>query len=109
MEYTQDEKLAITSIVIDVIKADKLLHTGEMGFMEQLKKEIDIDIPTVEAAEDLEPDRALITLHKMNYRKKKNLVKILREAAISDNVIHEEEMKVILETFVNIGLGEELD
>ncbi|TMM58486.1 hypothetical protein FEE95_03380 [Maribacter algarum] len=109
MKFTQDEKLAVASTVIAVIKADKLLHMGEIKFMERLKKQIGIDIPTVEAADDLDRDSALVTLHKMTYQKKKALVKILREAAISDDFLHETEMDLILQTFSNIGLGEELD
>lgn len=109
MQFTQNEKLAVASTVIQIIKADNLLHMGEIGFMEQLKKQIGIDIPIVEAAEDLDRDTALITLHQMTYQKKKALVQIVREAALSDDFLHENEMNLILQTFVNIGLGEELD
>jgi len=109
MQFTQNEKLAVASTVIQIFKADNILHEGEMQFMEQLKKQIDIDIPTVEAAEDLDPDIALVTLHKMTYKKKKALVKIIEKAAISDDFLHEKEMSLIVQTFMNIGLGEELN
>lgn len=109
MQFTQDEKLAIVSTVIEIFKVDDYLHMGEMGFMEKLKKQIDIDIPTVEAADNLDTDTALITLHQMTYQKKKALVHIVREAAVSDDFLHEKEMNLILQTFRNIGLGEELD
>jgi len=63
MQFTQPEKLAIVSVVIEIFTADNLLHMGEIKFMEQLKKQLDIDIPTVEAADDLDSDTAVITLH----------------------------------------------
>ncbi len=109
MEFDFNEKLAIIKITTDVIKVDDLLHKGEMKFLEQLKKDIGFDIPIVEAAEDLDYDTALITLNKLPYKKKQVIVQILRDVAVSDNFLHEKEMDLILSTFVNIGLGEELE
>lgn len=109
MKFTLEEKLAITHVVIKVFTADSLLHMGEIAFMEKLKKQFEIDIPTVEKSDDLDTDTAYITLHNMSYPKQKKLVTILQEAAVSDNFLHEKEMGVILTTLKNIGLGEELD
>ena len=39
-----------------------------------IKKQIGVDIPIVEAAEDLDPDTAIVSLGQMTYRKKKALV-----------------------------------
>ena len=109
MQFTQDEKIAVASTVIAVIKADEVLHAGEIRFMNQLKVQLEIDIPTVEVAEDLDRDLALVTLQQMSHQKKKAFVKIVREVAISDDFLHENEMNLILQTFVDIGLGEELE
>jgi uncharacterized tellurite resistance protein B-like protein len=103
------EKLAIIKMTTDVMKADGTLHKGEIEFLEQLKKDIGIDIPTVEAAEDMDSDSALITLNKLSYTKKKFLLQILKDVAVSDNFLHEKEMELILNTLINIGLGEELE
>lgn len=109
MEFDFSEKLAILKITTDVIKADGTLHQGEMKFLEQLKKDLGFDIPTIEAAEDLDRDTALVTLHNLTYKKKKALVQILKDVAVSDNFLHEKEMNLILSTFTSMGLGEELE
>ena len=109
MEFTAEEKLAMVHVVIKVFTADNVLHMGEIAFMEKLKKKFDIDIPTVEKADDLDTDTALVELGKMSHSKKKILVDVVREAAIADDVLHEKEMDLILETLKSIGLGEELD
>lgn len=109
MEFTLDEKMALIKITTDVIKADGILHEGEMKFFEQLKKRIGFDIPHVEAAEDWDIDTATVFLNKMTYSKKKAVAEILKEVAVSDNSIHEKEMTLILAILANIGLGEEID
>ncbi|MFS4493118.1 hypothetical protein [Maribacter sp. 2308TA10-17] len=109
MEFDFNEKLAVLKITTDVIKADGTLHQGEMKFLEELKKDLGFDIPTIEAAEDLDRDTALVSLHKLTYDKKKALVEILRNVAVSDNLLHEKEMDLIISTFTSMGLGEELE
>jgi uncharacterized tellurite resistance protein B-like protein len=109
MEFDFNEKLAIIKITTDVIKADGILHKGEMKFLENLKKQFSFDIPTVEEAEDLDQDAALVILNKLSYKKKKIVVQTLKDLAISDNHLHEKEMALILSTLTNMGLGEELE
>lgn len=109
MEFTHNEKLAVFNTIIQVIKADNVIHMGEMAFIELLKKDIGFDIPDVEAAEDLDAEEALVILNQMTYQKKKALTQIVRGAAISDDYLHENEMNLIMQTLVNIGLGEELE
>lgn len=103
------EKLAIIKITVDVMKVDGTLHQGEIQFLEQLKKNLSFDIPSVEAAEDMDNDIALIELNKLSYEKKKFLLQTLKDVAISDDFLHEKEMELILTTLINIGLGDEFE
>ena len=50
-----------------------------------------------------------MTLYNLPHEQKKALAEILDEVAIADGAIHKKEMDLIIETFINIGLGEETE
>lgn len=109
MEFEEFVKAAFVKMIYEVIAADGKIHPGELETLNKLKDKIGFDDAFLERAKLLEYDNALVTLYNLPHEQKKALVEILDEVAISDGDIHKKEMDLIIETFINIGLGEETE
>jgi len=107
MNLEESVKLAFLEMVCDVIKADGKVHPGELEVLDKLKNSIGFDDALLNKAKQLEYDDALVTLYKLPHEDKKALAEILEEVAISDGSVHKKEMDLIIDTFINIGMGEE--
>ena len=107
MEFEEFVKAAFVKMIYEVIKADGKVHPGELELLNKLKKSIDFDDAFIERTKELDYDNALVTLYNIPHDQKKALVDILDEVAMSDGSIHKEEMALIINTYINIGLGEE--
>ena len=109
MKFDHEEKLAIIHMTYAVILVDGKVHRGEIAALHKLKFHIGFDSNFIGVAQSMDRDVALVTMHNMSYDKKLALSKILDEIAISDNHLHEKEIALIIDTFKNIGIGEELE
>ena len=109
MTFDHEEKLAIIHMTYAVILVDGKVHRGEIAALHKLKFHIGFDSDFTGVARGMSRDDALVILHNMSYEKKLALAKILDEIAISDNHLHEKEITLIIDTFKNIGIGEELE
>jgi len=107
MKFEEPVKIAFVKMIYDVIKADGKVHPGELEELNNLKKGIGFDDAFLKQANELDYDDALVTLYNIPYEQKKALAEILEEVAMSDGSIHKTEMALIIETFINIGIGEE--
>lgn len=107
MNLEESVKLAFLKMVCEVIKADGKVHPGELEILEQLKTSIGFDEAFLHKAKQLEYDEALVTLYKLPHEDKKALTGILDEVALSDGFIHKKEMDLIIDTLINMGMGEE--
>lgn len=94
-------------MVNEVIKADGKVHPNEVEVLEKLKKSIGFDDVFLQKAKELEYDDAIVTLYNMPHDHKKALAEILDEVAMADGSVHKKEMELIIDTFINIGIGEE--
>ena len=101
--------MAIIKMAYAVMFADGRVHKGEIAALHKLKFQIGFDSDHTSKARLLDYDKALVTLYAMVPEKKKSLVQILDDIALSDNQLHEKEMNLIIDTFTNIGLGEETE
>ncbi|MDO6470762.1 hypothetical protein [Maribacter sp. 1_MG-2023] len=109
MEFEEFVKAAFVKMIYEVIEADGEIHPAEVEILNKLKVKIGFDDTFLERAKLLEYDNALVTLYNSPHEQKKALAEILDEVAISDGDIHKKEMDLIIETFINIGLGEETE
>ncbi|KSA15294.1 MULTISPECIES: hypothetical protein [Maribacter] len=109
MEFEDFVKAAFVKMIYEVIEADGKIHPAELETLNKLKDIIGFDNKFLERAKKLDYDNALITLYNLPHDQKKALAQILDEVAISDGAIHKKEMDLIIETFINIGLGEETE
>ncbi|WP_291967197.1 hypothetical protein [Maribacter sp.] len=109
MEFEEFVKAAFVKMIYEVIEADGEIHPGELEILNKLKVGIGFDYAFLERAKLLDYDNALITLYNIPHEQKTALAEILDEVAISDGAIHKKEMDLIIDTFINIGLGEETE
>ncbi|TLP76961.1 hypothetical protein [Maribacter sp. ACAM166] len=107
MKFEESVKIAFVKMIYDVIKADGKVHPGELIVLDNMKKGIGFDDAFLNQAKELDYDDAIVTLYNMPYEQKKALAKILDEVAMSDGSVHKKEMTLIIDTFINIGIGEE--
>lgn len=107
MKIEESIKMAFVKMVNEVIKADGKVHPNEVEVLEKLKKSIGFDDVFLQKAKELEYDDAIVTLYNMPHDHKKALAEILDEVAMADGSVHKKEMELIIDTFINIGMGEE--
>lgn len=107
MKIEESIKMAFVKMVIEVIKADGKVHPNEVEVLDKLKKSIDFDDVFLNKAKELGYDDAIVTLYNMPHDHKKALAEILDEVAMADGSVHKKEMELIIDTFINIGIGEE--
>ncbi|WP_419213536.1 hypothetical protein ACNR9Q_05100 [Maribacter sp. X9] len=107
MKFEDSVKLAFVKMIYDVIKVDGKIHPSELEVLDKLKKSIGFDEAFLNQAKELEYDDAIVTLYNMPHEQKKALAEILDEVAMSDGTVHKKEMTLIIDTFINIGIGEE--
>ena len=106
--FTLAEKLAIVRIVDSVIIADGTVHKGELSALGQLMQRIEFDSNFILQARNIAEEQAKLILRAMTYEKKKVLVAILDEIAISDGFVHEKESTLMAEIHSFIGYVQEL-
>jgi uncharacterized tellurite resistance protein B-like protein len=109
MEFEEFVKAAFVKMIYEVIQADGKVHPAELEILNELKKTLGFDDAFLERTKKLNHDNALVTLYNIPHEQKKALVNILDEVAISDGSVHQKEMDLMIETFINIGLGEETE
>ena len=107
MNFEDSVKLAFVKMIYEVIKVDGKIHPNELEALDKLKKSIGFDEAFLNKAKELEYDEAIVTLYNMPHEQKKDLAEILDQVAMSDGSVHRKEMTLIIDTFINIGIGEE--
>ncbi|MBU2945771.1 hypothetical protein [Zobellia uliginosa] len=107
--FDKEEKKAIYVMTNQVVLADGTVHPNELEAMSQLQEDIGMNAILVSDAQETTVEEALVSLHNMTYPKKKVLAQILEDMAVSDDHLHEKEMNLIIQTFKNIGIGEETE
>ncbi|MRI00769.1 hypothetical protein GH721_09550 [Kriegella sp. EG-1] len=101
------EKFAIVQAVDAVIVADGKIHKGEINALSQLMRRIDFETNFILQARNMSLDQGRAILSEMSYQKKKAIVNILEEIAMSDGFIHEKESTLITSIINHIGIRTE--
>ncbi|WP_419213535.1 TerB family tellurite resistance protein [Maribacter sp. X9] len=108
MEFTKEEKLAMVKMVDYVILADSKVASEEMNLLTQLMDRFSFDALFIGQARNLKKIEALEILATMSFEKKKLLANLLEEVALSDGLVHEKEVFLIMEALDYMGLSREL-
>lgn len=109
LHFSDVEKKAILSTAYEVVLADGSIHPTEVAAIKKLIATMDLTNSLAKEAQEMSIDEALVPLNNMDYDKKKVLAKILDDIAMADEVLHENEMELIIDTFKNIGIGSETE
>lgn len=109
LHFSDVEKKAILSTAYEVVLADGSIHPTEVAAIKKLIASMDLTNSLAKEAQEMSIDEALVPLNNMDYDKKKVLAKILDDIAMADEVLHENEMELIIDTFKNIGIGSETE
>lgn len=104
MDFNLAEKLGIVNMIDSVIHADGVVHEGEVSYMVELMKLMDIDSNFILQARNIDRSQSLILLSNMTDNKKQALVSILEKVALSDGHKHEKEMDLLIKIFAIIGV-----
>ena len=105
MEYNLAEKLGILKAIDQVIRADDRIYEGEAIFISQLSNVMHFDADLFKKAREIEPEEAMAILTAMPENKKKDLARMLNEAANADGRVGEDELRAIYRIFTRIGIN----
>lgn len=106
--FSLAEKLAIVQAVDSVILADGTVHKGEIEALTKLMKRIDFDSNFILQARNITPEQSNLVLRDMPDNKKKKLVLILEEIAISDGFVHKKEFALMSKIFSAMGISQKV-
>lgn len=105
MEFNLSEKLAIVYLIDSLIIADGKVHKGEINILSKLMKVLDFDSNFLIQARNLETEYSIDMLKGISYEKKKKLIALLQDVAMSDGFVHEKENRLLQHVSSAIGLG----
>ncbi|MDV7137343.1 TerB family tellurite resistance protein [Maribacter sp. TH_r10] len=106
--FSLAEKLAIVQTVDAVIIADGTVHKGELNAMGELMHRIEFDSNFILQARNISEEQAKLILRSMTMDKKKILMTILEEIAISDGFVHKKESDLIADIYSFIDMEQEV-
>ncbi|PKA98696.1 putative tellurite resistance protein B-like protein [Flavobacteriaceae bacterium MAR_2009_75] len=105
VHFEENEKKAIIGLCYEVILADGLVHPNEIKTLHNLNEKLAINGIIVKEAQKTTIQEAESTLRNMSTSKKNSLARTLHEIAIADFHVHKKEVRLIIQTFKNIGIG----
>lgn len=105
MHFEENEKKAVITLCYEVILADGLVHPNEIKSLHKLKDKLGFDDFIIRKAQKTTIQEAESVLRNMSTSKKNSLARTLHEIAIADFHVHKKEVRLIIQTFKNIGIG----
>lgn len=93
---TAQEREATVRVLVDLIKADKVIDSREIDFFNKVKFKFRIDANDEKRASEITLSRALGTLAGANENERKELWEIIRHISISDDFCSREEARLLL-------------
>ncbi len=94
--FTQNEKIAITDIIMQMMSADGKIDMGELAYMLQLRVVLGITDADIEKAKEQDIFTSAQAIRNMTDEKKDYLTLILREMMNADGKMGIEEQKLFI-------------
>lgn len=104
MEFNLAEKLAIVCVIDSLIKADGIIHNGEINILSKLMYRIDFDSNFLIHCRNIALEQGTLIMNSMSTNKKIKVKEILEEVAISDGFIHSKEKELLSSVFTSMGV-----
>jgi uncharacterized tellurite resistance protein B-like protein len=96
MSFTHKEKIAISKILGDLIKADGKVDVGEAEMLYIISSEIGVNTQIQDEAMLMKSEDAIIVLQQMPDKKRAQVARYLHTMADSDGRLDPKEMEIIL-------------
>jgi uncharacterized tellurite resistance protein B-like protein len=104
MTFTNEEKLAVTKALMEVVMADGKVDVRESNYLAQLGGAFGITPQHIEQSINLPIRNALITIKNMSKDKRAALAIMLNEMALVDNDLDPEELNVVTTLWAIAGI-----
>mgnify|MGYP000424546396 CR=1 FL=1 len=104
MNFNLAEKLAIVKEIDSTIRADDIIHSGEIDHMQKLMESIDFDTNFIVDARNIPQNEGVKILRGMSPQKKNALAVILEDVANSDGFVHAKERAHMSSIFFAINI-----
>ncbi len=104
MNFNLAEQLAILKAIDEVILVDNRVYEGEANFVADLAAVLKFNPEFVREARNVSAAEAMAILKTMPFNKKRALAVLLREAAGSDGIVTDDELRLIQGIFIEAGI-----
>lgn len=104
MEFSSEEKLALIRVLEKIAKADHEISQEEMEYFLKVASYLDLDANSVYRSKELNLGDAGHILAGMDDEKKMVIRTTLIEMAVADGAIDINELKVLMDTFLEIDV-----
>ncbi len=104
MQFTDQEKIAILSLLIEMANANNQIAYEEMITINLICQKLEIDHASFVVAYDLKCEHAIEVLKSMSDDKKLELAKMLVEIIDSDNDVDDREIALLNHACHEIGI-----
>ena len=104
MSFTNQEKIAIVSLLIEMANADKQIAYEEMITLNLICRRLEIDHNSFVVGHGLKCEHAIEVLKTMNDEKKLQLAKLMVEIIDSDNQVADAEIALLNHACRRIGI-----
>ena len=104
MQFTDQEKIAIVSLLIEMANADSHISYEEMITFNLICQKLEIDHDSFVVAYDLRCEHAIEVLKNMSNDKKLQLARMMVEIIDSDNNVDDREIALLNHACHEIGI-----
>ena len=104
MNFTDQEKIAIVSLLIEMANADQRIAYEEMITLNLICQKLEIDHNSFVVGHGLKCEHAIEILKTINDEKKKELAKLMVDIIDSDNQVDDTEIKLLNYACKKIGI-----
>ena len=104
MPFTDQEKVAIVSLLIEMANADNLIVYEEMIVINLICRRLEIDHNSFVVGHGLKCEHAIEVLKTMNEEKKLQLARLMVEVIDSDNQVDDAEIALLNLACKQIGI-----
>ena len=104
MNFNLAEQLAILKAIDEVILTDNRVYEGEASFVAELAAVLKFNPEFIRDARNVSGVEAMAILKAMPSNKKRALAVLLREAAGSDGLVTDDELRLIQAILIEAGI-----
>ena len=98
-QFTLNEKIAIVSILSQIMYADGIIHPKEDEYMDKVYEELGLTINDIDSITNMDIIQAYNILNEMAQEKREYAHSLFVSMAESDGYVHPKEMDVIDKVF----------